>query len=94
MRGAQRGSPCPEMEALVWSAVSLAAGMENCGLEPAPGPPPSETTERAKKQTNKQRDRHTDISMVKSDRNIFELLDQVRANYGPGAMYGPLSFLM
>lgn len=44
-QGAQRGSPCPETEAPSWAAASLAAGTGSRGLEPAPGPPPWETTE-------------------------------------------------
>lgn len=47
-QGAQRGSPCLETEAPSWSAASLAAGTGSRGLEPAPGPPPWETTETKK----------------------------------------------
>lgn len=68
------------MKALVWSAVSLAADMENCGLEPAPGPPPEETTEEARnKQTKRHKETDTHISLVKSDRNIIELQYQAWA---------------
>lgn len=76
-QGAQRGSPCQVMKALVWSAVSLAAGMENCGLEPAPGPPPEGTTAQAEnKQTKRHMLRDTHTCLVKSERNITELLYQ------------------
>lgn len=46
---AQRGSPCPERGALFWSAGSLAVGRGSCGLEPAPDPPPWETTRKQNK---------------------------------------------
>lgn len=43
-QGVRRDSPCPVMEPLSWPSGSLRAGRVSCALEPAPGPPPSETT--------------------------------------------------
>lgn len=40
----RRDSPCPVMEPLSWPSGSLRAGRVSCALEPAPGPPPWETT--------------------------------------------------
>lgn len=40
----RRDSPCPGMEHLSWPSGSLRAGTVSCVLEPAPGPPPWETT--------------------------------------------------